>query len=368
MGRLLVTGAGAVTCLGLGIEHLRDALTRGEPIEFAEEQPGPEPVRVGRIGYLKDAASAATYRRWGQVDTYSRYGYVAARLALEASGCEHGEDLSEFGVLLGTAYGCMEENQKFERFQVVDGALKGASPLVFKGTVDNAPAGWVAVAWKLKGPNATFVSGDGAGAEAIWAAARQIKRGRAPAVLCGGVERFVDLHLTLRERDPATQGAILSEGAGVLLLEDEDAFVARGRTPEVSPAELIGVIRHRGSVSDGIQSAAVRLGIRAEEVGLISVACPDLESLATVQTDVRQDAEAGGHGPALEGVEFVADKTVLGEFHGAWAGVATCAALVRRVPGQGWNGRPLAIVQVYGEGNECFYLVLGEPGFIGVKQ
>ncbi len=368
MGRLLVTGAGAVTCLGLGIEHLEEALRKGEPIEFATEMPGSEPVRIGRIGYLKDAASAATYRRWGQVDTYSRYGYVAARLALEASGRQHGDDLSEFGVFLGTAYGCMEENQKFERFQVVDGALKGASPLVFKGTVDNAPAGWVAVAWKLKGPNATFVSGDGAGAEAIWAAARQIKRGRAPAVLCGGVERFVDLHLALRKRDPATQGPILSEGAGVLLIEDEDAYVAQGRTPVEPPAELVGVVRHRGTVSEGIQSAAVRLGIRAEEVGLISLACPDAATMATVQADIQQDAVAGGHGAALEGTEFVGDKVVLGEFHGAWAGVATCAALVRRVPGQGWNGRPLAIVQVYGEGNECFYLVLGEPGFIGVKQ
>lgn len=368
MGRLLVTGAGAVTCLGLGIEHLREALTGGAPIEFTAEQPGSEPVRVGRIGYLKDAASAATYRRWGQVDTYSRYGYVAARLALEASGCKHGQDLSEFGVFLGTAYGCMEENQKFERFQVVDGQLKGASPLVFKGTVDNAPAGWVAVAWKLKGPNATFVSGDGAGAEAIWAAARQIKRGRAPAVLCGGVERFVDLHLALRERDPATQGAILSEGAGVLLIEDEDAFVAQGRTSALPPVELVGVARHRGSVSAGIQSTSVRLGVGPEDVGLISLACPDAETMARVQTQFQQDADAAGHGAALEGIEFVGDKLVLGEFHGAWAGVAACAALVRRVPGQGWNGRPLAIVQVYGEGNERFYLVLGEPGFIGVQQ
>ncbi len=358
MGRLLISGAGAVTCLGLGLDPIREAISAGVPIDFDVEQPGSTPVRVGRVGYLKDAESAATYRRWGQIDTYSRYAYVAARLALEAAGLHHGADVSDHGVLLGTAFGCIEENQKFERFQIVDGQLKGASPLVFKGTVDNAPAGWIAVAWKIKGPNATFVSGDGAGAEAIWAAARLIRRGRAPAILCGGVERFVDLHLVLRERDPATQGEILSEGAGVLLIEDEDAFLARGRSLDEAPVELLGVVRHRGSIPDGLQSTGVRLGIALADVGLISLACPDASALGRVRGDVQKAVTPGGHGDALGGVEFVADKTLLGEFHGAWAGVAACAALVRRVPGAGWNGRPLAIVQVHGENNECFYLVL----------
>ena len=368
MGRLLISGAGTVTCLGLGLDPVRDLIASGDPVPFAVEEPAGEPVRVGRIGYLKDAASAATYRRWGQVDTYSRYGYVAARLALESAGLDASDDLSGYGVFLGTAYGCMEENQKFERFQIVDGQLKGASPLVFKGTVDNAPAGWVAVAWKLKGPNATFVSGDGAGAEAIWAAARQIRRGRAPAVLCGGVERFVDLHLVLRERDLERQGEILSEGAGVLLIEDESAFVARGRGTEDAMAELVGVVRHRGSVHQGLESLGVRLGIPLEDVGLISLACPDADSLATVRAGFQQAAGAGGHAASLDGLELVADKVLLGEFHGAWAGVATCAALVRRQPGTGWNGRPNAIVQVFGDGNEQFYVVLGEPRDIGVKQ
>jgi len=368
VGRILISGAGAVTCLGLGSDALRGPLLDGAAVPFAEETPAGAPVSVGRIGYLKDADSAATYRRWGQVDTYSRYGYVAARLALESAGHAQSDDMAAYGVFFGTAYGCMEENQKFERFAVVDGQMKGASPLVFKGTVDNAPAGWVAVAWKLKGPNATFVSGDGAGAEAIWAAARQIRRGRAPAVLCGGVERFVDLHLVLRERDPASQGAVLSEGAGVLLIEDEAAFVGRGRTGDDALAELIGVVRHRGPIVEGLRSTAVRLGIDVDDVGLISLACPDADALATVRTQLQQAAVASGPGAPLEGLELVADKTVLGEFHGAWAGVATCAALVRRQPGSGWNGRQYAIVQVAGERNEDFYVVLGEPRDIGVNQ
>lgn len=356
-----ITGAGCVSWLGLGLEPLKDAIL-GEPKPFAVEEPSPEQsVHVGRIGYLKDPESAVTYRRWGQVDTYSRYGYVAARLALEQSGLKP-QERDDYGVFLGTAYGCMEENQRFDKYEVRDGVLKGASPLVFKGTVDNAPAGWIAVAWKLKGPNATFVSGDGAGAEAIWAGARQVMRGRAPGLLCGGVERFVDLHLVLRERDEQWQGEILSEGAGVLLIEDGAAMAARGRGAETALAELVGVVRHRGSITEGLQSMGVRLGLQLGEVGLISLSVPTEERLDAERSAFVEAAELGGHGATLDGLEFVADKVALGEFHGAWGGLAVCAALVRRGEnGRGWNGRKYAVVHVHGEGDESFYVALSEP-------
>jgi len=360
VGRRFITGAGCVTWQGLGLDPLAAAL-QGGGAPFASEEPRPGlAVSVGRVGSLRDPESAETYRRWGQVDTYSRYGYVAARLALESAGLKDA-DRSGYGVFLGTAYGCMEENQRFDKYVIRQGVLKGASPLIFKGTVDNAPAGWIAVAWKLKGPNATFVSGDGAGAEAIWAADRQIVRGRAPGLLCGGVERFVDLHMVLRQRDPETQGDTLSEGAGVLCIEGEAAMAARGMSPSSTFAELVGVARHRGSIADGIQAAAVRFGISASDVGLISLAVPDSGRLAQQRALVIESGKEAGHADSLAGVEFVADKVRLGEFHGAWGGVATCAALVRRQPGAGWNGRKFAVVHVHGEGDESFYVVLSEP-------
>ena len=88
----------------------------------------------------------------------------------------------------------------------------------------------------------------------------------------------------------------------------------------------------------------------------------------TTPTPLREQMEAfvaavkdGGHDGALEGVDFVADKIHLGEFHGAWGGVAVCAALTRRRAGEGWNGRRCALVEVHGEGDEHFYVALGEP-------
>ena len=358
MGRRMITGAGAVTWAGFGLEPVASVLAGEAPPFTTEELSDGVTVQVGRVGAVKDPDSASTYRRWGQVDTYSRYGYIAARLALQQAGLGDGER-DAYGVFLGTAFGCMEENQRFDRYKVTDdGVLKGASPLVFKGTVDNAPAGWVAVAFKLRGPNATFVSGDGAGAESLWAGARQIQAGRAPGLLCGGVERFVDLHLALREQDARWQGDVLSEGAGVVLVEDAAVAAERGAT---ALAEVLGVVRHRGTITEGLQAAGVRLGLRLDEVGLVSLSVPDEDRLAEEREAFVAAAKDGGHDGALEGVDFVADKIHLGEFHGAWGGVAVCAALTRRRAGEGWNGRRCALVEVHGEGDEHFYVALGEP-------
>ena len=327
MTRLMITGAGTVTWAGLGLDALGDALDGAVPWTVEEPLDG-QPIEVGRVGRINDRASQKCYQRWGQLDTYSRYGFIAARQALEDAGIEaDSPGRADVGVILGTAYGCMEENQRFDRYVVKDGAVKGASPLLFKGTVDNAPAGWIAVAWKLKGPNATFVSGDGAALEALWSAEGLLRKGRAPALVVGGVERFVDLHHLLRVRDPERQGEILSEGAGLVVVEREDSLIARGLQPSDAHVELVGVGRACEPLDEAMASVLRSLGIDEDEVGLTLLARPD-------------------------GI-----KITIGEFHGAWGGVAICAALKKRQE-EGWSGRPCAVVHAFGEGDEHLFAVL----------
>lgn len=342
MSRLLITGVGAITAAGVGCAALRGPLS-GEPFGFTEEElPDGSVGSIGRLGRIKDAASRAMYNRWGQLDAYSRYGFVAARVALQQAGFEP-KCCESVGIILGTAYGCMDENQRFDRFSTEGGQLKGASPLVFKGTVDNAPAGWVAVVWGLKGPTTTFVSGDGAALEALWFAEGALRRGRAPAIVAGGVERFVAMHQLLRVRDEEWQGDTLSEGAGVVLAEREDSAVARGATPL---AELVGVWRSSAPLGEGLGEALRRYGIDPDEVGLLSMAWPEAP-----------EGFAGLAGVPAE--RIVTDKQHLGEFHGAWGGVALAAALERRNIG-GWQGRPCAVVQAHGEGRENLFAVVKE--------
>ena len=347
--RLFITGAGAVTSQGMGTDALVAALD-GEGVAFAQESPREgTTVSVGRVGRVKSEEASAAYRRWGQLDTYSRYGFLAAMQALESAGLAFGDAvLADFGVMLGTSYGCMEENQKFDRFDIKDGKVHGASPLVFKGTVDNAPAGWIAVAGRIKGPNATFVSGDGAALEALWSAEGVLRSGRARGLLVGGVERFVDLHLLLRRPEPSRQGSPLSEGAGVLTVETEAGLVRRGRSPIDALVELVGTARRRGDLVDALLAAIERLGADPADIGLVSLALPFLDERAAAAYD------------ALPGAEVVADKAALGEFHGAWGGIAVGAALAR-LERSGWNGRSLALVHAFGEGDEHFFVLLKRP-------
>ena len=344
--KLVITGMGCVTPQGLGPAALSEAL-EAEEGTFVEEEPRPGTVvRVGRVGRIKSEAAAAAYKRWGQLDTYSRYGFLAAFQALEQAGVTMGDPvLTDFGVMLGTSYGCMEENQRFDRFDVRDGKVHGASPLVFKGTVDNAPAGWIAVAWRIKGPNATFVSGDGAALEALWSAEGVLRAGRASAVLVGGVERFVDLHLLLRRPESDRQGTPLSEGAGLLLVETEASAASRGAKPL---ARVAGTCRRRGDLVGAMMQAFSRFGVDPTGVGLVSLALPFTDERSAAVFD------------AVPGAEVVADKEALGEFHGAWGGIAVAAALGRRTD-TGWNGRPLCLVHAFGEGDEHFFVLLETP-------
>ena len=345
-GRLLLTGAGAVTSHGLGLDALRGAIAGdGKPFDIEEVAPG-RTVAVARVGRLQDPASQAVYDRWGQVDNYSRYAMSAARMALEAAGFAADSDQRRpLGVVLGTAWGCVEENQRFERWEVQEGKIVGAAPIIFKVTVDNAPAGWISVAFRLQGPNETFVSGDGAGLEAMWSAEGLLHRGAAPALLVGGVERVVDLHLVLEIHDPARHHPVLAEGSGVVLIEREDAWLARGGPPPL--AELVGVARVHGTLPEALKKALGRLAADPAQVGLAVLGAPDLVD--------------GSLSTALSAAEILLAKRFLGEPHGAWGGLATAVALARRDNGNGWSGRSLALIHAFGEGDEHFVALLREP-------
>lgn len=341
MTRLFVTGAGAVCFEGLGVDTLR-RVHAGQGRPWDEELLSPaQAVRIGRVGRLQDPESAAAYDRWGQIDTYSRYGFSVTRQVLaEASLLQDPERRLQVGVVLGTAWGCVEENQRFERWDVVDGKVVGAAPIVFKVTVDNAPAGWAAVAFGLRGPTETFVSGDGAAFEAVWSAESILRRGVAPALVVGGVERFVDLHLALAALDPTRHGAVLSEGAGAILVERDDFRPGRRVL-----SELLGVGRACGTFAEGAEQLLRRCEIPHRSVVRIVAGGPA----------AGQDARA-----SFPGAEVIEPKALLGEPHGAYGGWALALA-AGAADGPARGPGACTLVHGHGEGEEQFFVLLRVP-------
>ncbi|MCK6527122.1 hypothetical protein L6R50_06000 [Myxococcota bacterium] len=244
---LVVTGAGTLLWCGEDLASLRRALA-GDPGDLPREEVAPGEVRgVGRIGRLRAHPFSRRYERFGQIDTFSRYAFVAAGHALDAAGLVPGSpEATASAVVLGTAFGCMEANQLFDQFTADPlVGLRGASPLHFKGTLHNAPAGWCAVGWQLRGPNATFVSGPSAGMEAIALGCRMVREGRAPRALVGGVERLLALQLLMLEGGDGLPGP--SEGAAILVVEDADRARERG-----APALLRVLGTARGTARGGV--------------------------------------------------------------------------------------------------------------------
>ncbi len=229
---VVVSGVGLMSWAGEGPEGLATLLGGPEPPPDEEVEEGVS-VPVGRIGRIRNHPFSMRYDRFGQIDTFSRYGFIATGHALDSAGitAPH-ESLVTGGVIFGTGYGCQEANQQFDQFSLDPAVgLRGASPMMFKGTVDNAPAGWVAVAYKFKGPNATFVSGPGAGNEAVMAGAAAIRAGRAPFVVTGGLERLIPLQIAACYREDPAPAPFMAEGAATLVLESAAAAKGRGHAP-----------------------------------------------------------------------------------------------------------------------------------------
>jgi len=202
--RVAITGLGAISPAGVGKDALLQALLAGTP-SVVEEEVAPGEVRpVGRVGELTPTAVRLQSSKASQIDVVSRYAVEACGQALLDSGLEMNDELrARSGVLIGTAFGCFESNVLFDQYwQSDDGRLMDVSPLLFKSTVANAAAGWVSILLKLRGINATFVSGRTAAAEALGHGFDMIRDGVADVVLAGGIERILPINLLL---DPVGQ-------------------------------------------------------------------------------------------------------------------------------------------------------------------
>lgn len=337
---IAISGTGVLTHLGEGPDVFD--LLLGEPAAPPAEQLEDDlSVPVGRIGLIRNHPFGQRYERFGQMDTFSRYAFIAAGHALDAARLPAPDpELEGGGVIYGTAFGCQEANAQFDQFSLDPAVgLRGASPLAFKGTVDNAPAGWSAVGYTLRGVNATFVSGIGAGAEALLCARAAIASGRTPRAIGGGVERLIAMQLAALYRDGEPPLPYAAEGAAMVMLESVDAAGARGFAPV---ARLVAADRlcapTPGAVRSWLQEADCPLESLAE-VGLAPALGPRRHALVELAQGLGTAAE-----PQVEADRF-------GAMFAAGTPMAL-ALLVRRLVAAGGDRRGLLLAT--GEGDELF--------------
>jgi 3-oxoacyl-[acyl-carrier-protein] synthase II len=226
--RVAITGLGAVTCCGVGVDALWDGLLHpsvvgGEARGFEPDQWfGPKEVR--------------------QVDRFAQFSVAAAAMAVDDAG-DLGVDPAKAGVVFATGVGGLETLADQVGVYNEKGARR-VSPRLVPMMMANAGAAGISMRLGWRGPSEVICTACAAGTHAIAAAGRLIATGRCDVVVGGGSEASMQpvaiaafgnmtaLSTTgvSRPFDARRDGFVLTEGAAALVLEDWDRAVARGAT------------------------------------------------------------------------------------------------------------------------------------------
>ena len=257
--RVVITGEGSISPLGLnsqslwnnlvngisGIDYISNFDTENFSVKIAGEVKNFEPNDFFNI---KDAR---------KLDRFTMFGLIAAEQALKNAKFES----SECGVIVGTGVGGMHTLED-EHKKLIKKGQRGVSPFYVPKMIPNIAGGQIAIKHNLLGLNFSMSTACSSATDAIGMAYRLISSGYSKAILCGGAEGSIT-PLTLsgfanmkalsknnenpqgasRPFDKDRDGFILSEGAGMLMLEDFDEAKKRD-------ANIIGEIIGYGITND----------------------------------------------------------------------------------------------------------------------
>jgi 3-oxoacyl-[acyl-carrier-protein] synthase II len=353
--RVVITGVGAVTPLGVGARTLHERWTAGASGIVDGEAPCAD----------FDPTAVMTAKEARRSDRFTQLAVTACAEAFEDAGWDGGElpyAAERIGCVIGTGIGgisTLEANHVVLR----DRGPEKVSPLAVPLMMSNAGAAALSMRHGLRGQVYGVVSACAAGAHAIGAAARMIEYGDADAVVTGGSEAAMS-PLTRaafgaldalsetgisRPFDARRDGFVLGEGAAVLVLEDAERAAARG-------ARVLAEVAGYGATSDAHHltapdpqgtGAAAAIRIALDDAGL-TPGDVDYVNAHGTSTPLNDRAETAALKTALgeraHQIPISSTKSAIGHLLGAAGAVeavATVLALRDRVapPTLGWEER-----------------------------
>jgi 3-oxoacyl-[acyl-carrier-protein] synthase II len=251
MRRVVITGVGAVTPLGIGVKESWQALCQGKSGVGMITRWDARNHRCQIAAEVKgfDPDDFMGKKQIRTMDLFIQYAIAAARMAMEDSGFDIASvDPNRAGLVVGSALQgiqTVEDNQRL----LLDGMQDKISPFFVPGFIDNMAGCQIAIAFGIKGPLCCPVTACATGTHAIGDAFRMIQRGATDFMLAGGAEAaitplicagFDALKVTSprnneperasRPFDKDRDGFAPGEGAGVLILEELEMALARGAT------------------------------------------------------------------------------------------------------------------------------------------
>ncbi len=256
--RVVVTGVGLVSCLGIGTDENWQALRSGRSgiaaiaafdasgfnCRIAGEVKGFEPTRYVERKEVKKMAR------------FMQFAIAASDMAVGSSGLKIAADNDEMvGVYIGSGIGGFEVIEREHR-NLLERGPDRISPFFIPATIINLASGYVSIRYGAKGPNSATATACTTSAHAVGDSFKIIQRGDADAMICGGAEAAVtpmgiggfaamralsqrndEPERASRPWDARRDGFVVGEGAGIVVLEELEHARRRG-APIL--AEIVG--------------------------------------------------------------------------------------------------------------------------------
>ncbi|MGB8225128.1 MAG: beta-ketoacyl-ACP synthase II [Polyangiales bacterium] len=264
MRRVVITGVGVVSPCGADVPSTWKNVSEGQsgiariqgfdPTEFASQIAG-ECLDFDPLQYMPK-------RRLREAARFIQLAIAATAQAIKSSGFEPTDAEKErVGTFIGVGFCGLEVFEDTCR-TLFDKGPRRVSPYFIPSVISNLAPGQVTLEWGFKGPSYTHTSACASGAHAIGDAFRWIQRGEIDAAIAGGAEAavtpigvagFTSMRALSRRNDEPERasrpfdvdrdGFVIAEGAGVLVLEEREAAIARG-------ADILAEIVGYGATSD----------------------------------------------------------------------------------------------------------------------
>ncbi len=298
--RVVVTGVGLVSSLGVGTEKTWKAIQEGRNGISRIEQFDATEFNCRIAGEVKDFDPLQFIER-KEVKKMGRFiqlGIAASEFAMQGSGLRSTPETAErIGVYIGSGIGGFEIIEREHKVLLEKGPSR-ISPFFIPATIINLASGFVSIRNHAKGPNSATATACTTSAHSIGDSLRLIQHDYADAMICGGAEACITpmgiggfaamRALSQRNDDPAhasrpwdkeRDGFVVGEGAGILILEELNFALARGAPilAEMVGYGMSGDAYHITSPSedgDGafrvMRNAVADAGIRVDQIDYIN--------------------------------------------------------------------------------------------------
>lgn len=293
--RVVVTGLGAVSPVGLSVEESWQSVLAGKSGIHTIEHLDTEKFSVRICGTVKNfqVADIMNPKEARKMDVFIQYGLAASVEAMKDAGLDgnellQGDKAHRYGVAIGSGIGGLTSIE--ESYDILQkSGPRRISPFFIPAAIINMAAGWLSMRYNLQGPNFATSTACATGSHALALAARTIAYGDADIMVAGGTEKASSAlgmtgfaaarALSTRNEEPEKasrpwdkdrDGFVLGDGAGVMVLEEYEHAVKRGATiyAELSGIGMSGDAYHMTSPPEDGRGAARAMLSALEDAGL----------------------------------------------------------------------------------------------------